>query len=106
MAFTVESLANYGTVVPLERQKTRNEKKKVKVILRSDLTKVILQHTFTTYNISVLSEEKEYRYLRMMAGPQRHSVLFLNRTTMNKTSVYKIVLLIENLNPKFILYYL
>lgn len=106
MALGIESLANYGTIVPLEMQKTRNEQKEENVVLRSDLTELVLQNVFKTYTVSVYNKENQFRYLRMMGGPQENSVIFLCRSSMSRIAVYKIILLIENLHLRFISYYL
>lgn len=117
MGFTNTVMAKYGTIVPLEeirantRFTKRHEKISTKVVLRSYITHSMKELALQIYVCHIRNRYEHIRYFGVAGGPVESTVLFLTETVRTlpnneKEVVYKVRIMIENLYPEFIHYYL
>lgn len=114
MLFKYSSEANEETLVFPEKRRhrlLRDNKilKRIPACIRLHRNSLIVRQFFlNAYTCTVCNKEtqKIKHSLKLSAGPEIHSVLFLKKTSCNNQTSYRITDLFENLYLNLISYYL
>lgn len=97
---------NIFSKIRAEKFEMKKEKNQITVVMRSNINDCIKQILVNAYTCSVRLDKNLVRFFKITAGPEKSSVLFFSESTRKTNKVYKLQLMIENLHPKFLLYYL
>lgn len=112
MATTSTPLKQYGTLIPTDVQFSsfqhllkRGKIVPTEVVLRKVKEPTKILH-FMAYICTVRNKANKIIHLKMTGGPTESSILFLTATTYGQRNLYMIKLMINNLYPEFLSYYL
>lgn len=113
MAITSKPLINYGTLLPFEVQQNCHQhlmkrgRKVLTEVVHRTVNEPVRILFFMAYICTVRKNNtNKIIHLKMTGGPTKSSVFFLTATTYCKCNCYMIKLMIKNLYPEFLSYYL